>query len=216
MEFNLIQYKCSICFQTTNYILIGREVEHKSFYFMQIFFLSFEPEEAAQQLCDKHVIKQILEAAQMLCTVHFKEGSTAPYKPCFPKHPCVLWMQESIKNYRWTVHFGLECCKEYQYRYGEHRIHKSQAVLEWLLKNEPTLPNVEFTKPRLAMPEQYKNDCVVKSYRDYILGEKRNFCVWTKRSPPEWFIEGVRKYGVKDVSKYYRTACKLVKKTAKK
>ena len=35
---------------------------------MNIFILNEDPEIAAQELCDKHVVKMILETAQMLCS----------------------------------------------------------------------------------------------------------------------------------------------------
>ena len=35
-----------------------------------IFYLSECPVESAQSQCDKHVVKMILESAQMLCTAH--------------------------------------------------------------------------------------------------------------------------------------------------
>jgi hypothetical protein len=37
---------------------------------MNIFYLSHDPEEAARFHCDKHVVKMILETAQMLSTAH--------------------------------------------------------------------------------------------------------------------------------------------------
>ena len=37
---------------------------------MNIFFLSWNPETCAQMHCDKHVVKMILETAQILCTAH--------------------------------------------------------------------------------------------------------------------------------------------------
>ena len=35
---------------------------------MNIFYLDRDPVKAAQMSCDKHVVKMILESAQMLCT----------------------------------------------------------------------------------------------------------------------------------------------------
>jgi len=35
---------------------------------MNIFYLDKDPVKAAQYSCDKHVVKMILESAQMLCT----------------------------------------------------------------------------------------------------------------------------------------------------
>ena len=49
--------------------------------------------------CDKHVVKMILESAQMLCSVQ-PEG-TAPYKRSFYNHPCTKWLRTSDANYDW-------------------------------------------------------------------------------------------------------------------
>ena len=54
---------------------------------MNIFVVDEDPEIAARQLCDKHVVKMILESAQMLCTVALEHGyEGAPYKKAHPKH----------------------------------------------------------------------------------------------------------------------------------
>ena len=37
---------------------------------MNIFAVDKDPKISAQQLCDKHVVKMILESAQMLCAVY--------------------------------------------------------------------------------------------------------------------------------------------------
>ena len=37
---------------------------------MNIFYLDKDPVIAAQMMCDKHVVKMILESAQMLSTAH--------------------------------------------------------------------------------------------------------------------------------------------------
>ena len=37
---------------------------------MNIFYLDKDPKKAAEYSCDKHVVKMILESAQMLCTAH--------------------------------------------------------------------------------------------------------------------------------------------------
>ena len=37
---------------------------------MNIFYLHKDPVVAAQMSCDKHVVKMILESAQLLCTCH--------------------------------------------------------------------------------------------------------------------------------------------------
>jgi len=35
---------------------------------MNIFYVDKDPVKAAKMMCDKHIIKMILESAQMLCT----------------------------------------------------------------------------------------------------------------------------------------------------
>ena len=37
---------------------------------MNIFYLDKCPVKSAEMSCDKHVVKMILESAQLLCTVH--------------------------------------------------------------------------------------------------------------------------------------------------
>ena len=63
---------------------------------MNIFKLDESPVVSAKYACDKHVVKMILESAQMLCAVH-PEG-TAPYKRSFYNHPCTKWVRESNLN----------------------------------------------------------------------------------------------------------------------
>ena len=57
---------------------------------MNLFYVEREPVAAAQALCDKHVVKMILETAQMLSTAHrLSETPQAPfvYKVTHRNHP---------------------------------------------------------------------------------------------------------------------------------
>ena len=55
---------------------------------MNIFYLSHDPEEAAQYQYNKHVVKMILESAQLLCTAHRELGNDdVPYKSTHKNHP---------------------------------------------------------------------------------------------------------------------------------
>ena len=60
---------------------------------MNIFVVNKDPVIAAQELCDKHIVKMILESAQMLCA-SFEQG-TAPYKRTHYNHPCTKWIRKS-------------------------------------------------------------------------------------------------------------------------
>ena len=57
---------------------------------MNIFVLDKDPYIAAQMMCDKHVVKMILEGCQMLSTVHsldvVQDNKPVLYKPCFHNH----------------------------------------------------------------------------------------------------------------------------------
>ena len=66
---------------------------------MNIFVLHKDPVVAAQMQCDKHVVKMLLESAQMLCSP-FEPGS-APYRRSHYNHPCSKWARESSSNYQW-------------------------------------------------------------------------------------------------------------------
>ena len=155
---------------------------------MNIFFLDFDTQKCAQYHCDKHVVKMILETAQLLCSVHHvtpQVNPQVPYKLSHKNHPCAIWTRTSLSNYLYLCDLGLELCKEYTYRYGKR--HKSQDVIEWCLVNKPLIKDIGFTTPPKAMPDEYKVMDVVESYRNYYIGAKKDFCVWKNRDTPEWF-----------------------------
>jgi len=151
---------------------------------MNIFVLDSDPEVAASMACDKHVVKMVLETAQMMCTVVASYGHDTPYRPTHKKHPCTLWAGRSRANWSWLVDHGMSLCEEYTRRYG--KVHKSQRVIEWCAMTHIDLPNVSRTPFAQAMPPQYKNPCAVTAYRDYYLGEKSGFATWKTRAPSWW------------------------------
>jgi hypothetical protein len=84
------------------------------------------------------------------------------------------------------VDLGFNLCQEYTYRYGKR--HKTQEIIEWCAYNRPKIKDLEFTPPALAMPDEYKvYDDTIQSYRNYYLGDKKDFCVWKGRDVPDWF-----------------------------
>ena len=60
---------------------------------MNIFVLDTDPQTAARLMCNKHVVKMILESAQMLCSAF--ENGEAPYRRAYYNHPCTKWARES-------------------------------------------------------------------------------------------------------------------------
>lgn len=155
---------------------------------MNIFFLDENPTLSAQYHVNKHVVKMILETAQLLCGVHHvtaHDSTHVPYKLSHKNHPCSIWCRESLSNYLYLCELGLELSKEYTYRYGKR--HKSQDVIEWCLINKPNIPDIEFTDPAKAMPDEFKVDSVVESYRNYYMGAKFSLAAWKNREKPFWF-----------------------------
>jgi hypothetical protein len=152
---------------------------------MNIFFLDSDPSKASQYHVDKHVVKMPLETAQMLCTVHWKNNSQAPYKPTHLKHPSTLWAGQSLENYLWLCNLGKELCKEYTFRYAKR--HKCEDIIDWAIKNLPTFEHKEESNLPLAMPDDFKvENNLIESYRNYYRDGKKHLHKWTNRNQPNW------------------------------
>lgn len=164
---------------------------------MNIFYLDADPKLCAQYHCDKHVIKMIVETAQLLCSAHWASHSSAPYKKTHINHPCSKWVRESIFHYHWLCKLGLELCKEYTFRYN--KIHKTEKVIEWLIMNCPNLPYSKFKEPPLAMPNYCKIGDTIQSYRNYYMKEKNHFITYKKRNKPKWLKLVQRKAKIKTI-----------------
>ena len=155
---------------------------------MNIFVLDQDPRVCARYHNDKHVVKMILETAQLLCGVHHVTESNldVPYGLSHKNHPCSIWARKCLENYIWLCELGMELSTEYTHRYG--RRHKSQDIIEWCLINLPNLPEFgRITDQPKAMPDECKTDDVVESYRRYYIMEKRGFCNWKNREIPNWY-----------------------------
>ena len=155
---------------------------------MNIFILDTNPSKCAEYHNDKHVVKMILETAQLLCGVHWTTESTyeIPYKLSHKNHPCSIWARECLENYNWLCELGIELCEEYTYRYEKR--HKSQDIIEWCITHQPKIRNNgSVTKFALAMPDECKVGNPVDSYRRYYMVEKRGFATWKNREIPFWY-----------------------------
>lgn len=159
---------------------------------MNIFFLHMNQQICVQMYVDKHIVKMILETCQILCSVwHLSDENKKiyepPYKLCHKNHPCNIWTRTSLENYKWLCILGIELCKEYTYRYG--KIHKSQQYIEKMMELDPPIPSLGFTSPAQAMPDIYKSDDPIESYRAYYFFDKYHIHSWTKREIPDWILE---------------------------
>lgn len=164
-------------------------------------------------LCDKHVVKMLLETAQLLCTVHRVQNNTyimydpvtnksePLYKATHVNHTCVRWLLEYGDDaYVWLYrHFnGLDL--EYTYRYKRtHASMRLRNVLSYapsglavvnrnvLTESSRLEHQIVNTIPQ-CMPDQYKvPGDTVQAYRNFYNGDKARFAKWKYSPAPEWF-----------------------------
>ena len=155
---------------------------------MNIFYLDRDPFTAARYHCDKHVVKMILETAQLLSTAHHLCDTTVDrnilYRPTHVNHPSAIWVRESNSNYQWTWELLYALGREYEERY--HKTHLSIKKLLDPLADLPELPNEHRTDPPQCMPDYCKRSDTVEAYRSYYRMEKAMFAKWAYSPTPEW------------------------------
>ena len=160
---------------------------------MNIFVLDRRPGVAAVYHNDSHVVKMILESAQLLCGVHHMTGGTAPYRLTHKNHPCSIWARQSLSNYRWLSRLFYALHEEWIYRRGCEGVHAAVQKLVGL--PEPHLNDIGLTPFHQAMDEQYKHADAVEAYRHYYICAKRGYYVkdkwkpstWKRRGAPYWY-----------------------------
>lgn len=155
---------------------------------MNIFFLDVGPEACARYHCDRHVLKMLVEYAQLMCTTLHSLGRPAPYKPTHVNHPCAVWVRASGVHYQWLWWLTEELHREYQYRYGSDSKHRSWEVicrLEWPYD----LPQAGFTPPPQVMPLEFRDEDPVIAYRNYYAKGKSHLMQFKRRGVPAWLEE---------------------------
>lgn len=177
---------------------------------MNIFVLDEDPKISAQYHCDKHVVKMILESAQLLSTAHRVLDSNLSadkeyiiidsnkqkqlYKATHINHPCSIWTRESKNNYIWLYSLFTSLLEEYNIRYGykKGKEHSCSRLSDILSLPPEKILDIEKTPWKLAMPNHCKvlmdNKFVgaVKSYRKYYALEKSQLLKYTNREKPSW------------------------------
>lgn len=166
---------------------------------MNIFKLDEDPIACARYHCDKHVVKMILEYAQILSTAHrVLDGAKVDskwvidsprndvlYKATHINHPSVIWARSSSKNYIWLYKLFSSVLVEYTLRYKKtHKTGRLHSILYYLPDN---IKIGDKTEVPLAMPDHCKLENVVESYRNYYMIEKRNIAKWAHSETPYWF-----------------------------
>lgn len=158
---------------------------------MNIFVLDADPKIAAQFHCDKHVVKMILESAQILCTViNQKAGYQAtPYKTTHKNHPCVVWAGESLENATYVYTLAYYLNQEFIKRFKPSTNHKSFQMLMDINMTGLIISHLEnkgLTPFALAMPDYCKIGDAVDSYRLYYKLEKTHLLKYSSRNEPWW------------------------------
>ena len=156
---------------------------------MNIFCLDEDPIKAVQMMCDKHIVKMILESAQLMSTAHRElDGDNANenlYKSTHKNHPSAKWVRESKANYEYLYRLFNALCNEYTHRYG--KTHLTYQKLHNVLATPPqNIPDKEFTQPTPAMPDDVKDNDSINAYRNYYNKYKQHLAKWTNREVPEW------------------------------
>ena len=182
---------------------------------MNIFALDKDPVIAAKMSCDKHIVKMILESAQMLCTAKrvadgelymakTKNGrdikrwrlpnsneEAVIYKAGWLGHPSTKWVMESAYNYTWLYRHFKALNDEFMERFPKNKPlgHKSFQLLGDVLKEPPlnaTLNKIA-TLPTPAMPEECKvfNEGVIDVVASY-----RKYYIMKKKDFARWSHPG--------------------------
>jgi hypothetical protein len=181
---------------------------------MNIFYLHEDVDVNAQYHVDKHVVKMILEYAQLLSTAHRildgtewsdrgKRGQKIRrwklsndsderlmYKATHINHPSAVWCRANSENYMWLAHMLEALCIEYTYRYGKkHKVERDGLTERFLNKLPKNIATGDFFEPTPAMPDEYivEGDSI-QSYHNYYNGGKTRMFSWKLRNPPT-FIE---------------------------
>jgi hypothetical protein len=151
---------------------------------MNIFVLDTDIKKCAEYTCDKHVVKMILESAQMLSTACRVSGIDAGYKSTHKNRPCSIWVRNSLDNWKWLRSLVIELNREWKKRFKHTRNHKSYDVVMSL--PTPPFKSIGLTPFAQVMPDKYKHKDAIKAYRDYYMGEKRKIAKW-RNGKPYWY-----------------------------
>ena len=144
---------------------------------MNIFYLDPDPRTCAEMHCDKHVVKMIIEYAQLMSTAHRvidgteytdltangrrikrwrldDDRESILYKASHINHPSAIWCRANYDNYVWLYRMWFYLCKKYTYRYG--KVHSCSRLSESLYLPPNKIVAGEFFSPTPAMPADCK------------------------------------------------------------
>ncbi len=186
---------------------------------MNIFTTNDCPIVSAQEMCDKHVVKMIVEYAQLMSTAHRvldgeqyegrtrlnrrikrwlhpdKDMEEILYKASHIKHPSGIWCRATTANYEWLYKHFMASCKEYTRRYG--KVHATETKLAEVFKNPPkNLPKGKQTEFAVAIAENQTcrqvpgfDKLPVVKKYQQYILNDKPFAKWTNRTAPKWFTK---------------------------
>ena len=143
---------------------------------MNIFYLHQNPEKAAKYQYNKHIVKMILESAQILCTVHHKymgEDVDVPYKSTHKNHPSTVWAGQSAQNYTWLYRHFVALCEEYKKRYSKEHLSYTKCKDKVNILPGGMLETGLTDMPQ-CMPDEYKSECAIQAYWNYYINGKKD------------------------------------------
>jgi hypothetical protein len=180
---------------------------------MNIFYLDRHPKQCAEMHLDKHVVKMIIEYAQLMSTAHRVLDGEEYYdktangrkikrwrmdddrevklmKASHINHPSAVWVRQSKNNYVWLYQMWACLLREYTHRY--EKTHACARLIDVLAEIPHNLQDSNFSEPTPAMPDECKivgNS--LASYHKYYVERKNHFAKWTKREVPLWYKEAM-------------------------
>ena len=176
---------------------------------MNIFYLDPDPKVCAEMHISKHVVKMIIEYAQLMSTAHRVIDGTeytdltasgrrikrwrltddreeTLYKATHINHPSAIWCRENRANYVWLYRMCLHLCEEYTYRYG--KVHSCARLTKELNLIPFNIEEDNFFAPTPAMPADVKvlADNPVPGRKYDVLKSYHNYYINNKKSFASW------------------------------
>jgi hypothetical protein len=144
---------------------------------MNIFYLDPDPKTCAEMHISKHVVKMIIEYAQLMSTAHrlidgeeytdltangrrikrwrlHDDREQLLMKASHINHPSAIWCRANHENYDWLYMMWKCLLKEYTYRYG--KVHACARLVGVLFNSPKNIQRGNFFPPTPAMPPEVK------------------------------------------------------------
>lgn len=148
---------------------------------------SIDWQQSARSHDNFRVNKMIIESCQMLSTNAQLLGEQTRYRSAFQNHPSTIWARESSANFANLCALAQELRDEFCRRY-DRNAHGSDDVIKHmtdLIHTDKFLSKFDCDKTTplpLCMPDEYKQEDVVNSYRNFF-SNKPNLRYFTGQAP---------------------------------